>query len=204
MVALRQQQMVIRDREVKGPAMTYPRLAAGLPYLGTGQKGSAEEGVKLLESADCKRGRRKGATSKNVKNRQKVSKSFSTLFDNFRAGQKTSKIVKKCQKFFDTFQQFLSGTFFPAPFGAAPPFPGQFSSPKSPLSGTSDLLFLVETRQPCRGRVLGTVLDGFAPQEKKRKILVFWRAKKGEFRCQMMEACFVHRFVWRGPPVNFR
>ena len=59
-----------------------------------------------LESADCKRGRRKGATSKNVKkpqkvfrhfskiflrraknvkNRQKVSKSFSTLFDNFRA-----------------------------------------------------------------------------------------------------------------------
>ena len=36
-----------------------------------------------LLSADCKRGRRKGATSKNVKNRQKVSKSFSTLFDNF-------------------------------------------------------------------------------------------------------------------------
>ena len=62
-----------------------------------------------LLSAECKRGRRKGATSKktskssksvkkffdifrqfsrrakNVKNRQKVSKSFSTLFDNFRA-----------------------------------------------------------------------------------------------------------------------
>ena len=62
-----------------------------------------------LFSADCKRGRWKGATSKkrqkssksvkkffdtfrqfsrrakNVKNRQKVSKSFSTLFDNFRA-----------------------------------------------------------------------------------------------------------------------
>ena len=54
------------------------------------------------QSEDCKRGRRKGATSKivkkcqnvfrqfsrrakNVKNRQKVSKSFSTLFDNFRA-----------------------------------------------------------------------------------------------------------------------
>ena len=46
-------------------------------------------------SADCKRGRRKGATSKNVRKRQKVSKSFSTLFDNLRAGQ---KIVKKCQK----------------------------------------------------------------------------------------------------------
>ena len=31
----------------------------------------------------------------------------------------------------------------------------------------------------CRGWVLGTVLDGVAPQE-KRKILFFWRAKKGE------------------------
>ena len=57
-------------------------------------------------------GWRKGATSKNVKNRQKVSKSFSTLFDNFRAGQKTSKIVKKCQK---VFRHFSRGTFFPAP-----------------------------------------------------------------------------------------
>ena len=56
----------------------------------------------LLTSADCKRGQWKGATSKsvnsifdtfrqfsrrakNVKNRQKMSKIFSTLFDNFRA-----------------------------------------------------------------------------------------------------------------------
>ena len=31
-------------------------------------------------SADCKRGQRKGATSKNVKNRQKVSKSVKILF----------------------------------------------------------------------------------------------------------------------------
>ena len=66
------------------------------------------------------KGRRKGAMSKNVKNRQKVSKSFSTLFDNFRAGQKTSKIVKKCHKnIFDTFGQFSRGTSFPAPFGGA-------------------------------------------------------------------------------------
>ena len=72
-------------------------------------------------SADCKRGRRKGATSKNVKNRQKVSKSFSTLFDIFRrAGQKTSKIVKKRVKnIFDTFRQFSRGTIFPAPFGGS-------------------------------------------------------------------------------------
>ena len=48
--------------------------------------------------ADRKKGQQKGAASKNVKNRQKVSKIFSTLFDIFRAGQKTSKIVKKCQQ----------------------------------------------------------------------------------------------------------
>ena len=50
------------------------------------------------KSADCKRGRRKLATSKTVTLRQKVSKSFSTLFDYFRAGQKTSKIAKRRQK----------------------------------------------------------------------------------------------------------
>ena len=67
-------------------------------------------------SADCKRGRRKGATSKNVKNRQKVSKSFSTLFDNFRAGQKTSKIVKKCQKVFRQFSTIFARHLFSGPF----------------------------------------------------------------------------------------
>ena len=67
-------------------------------------------------SADCKRGRRKGATSKNIKNRQKVSKSFSTLFDNFRAGQKTSKIVKKCQKVFRHFSTIFARHLFSGPF----------------------------------------------------------------------------------------
>ena len=70
----------------------------------------------LLISADCKRGRRKGATSKNVKNRQKVSKSFSTLFNNFRAGQKTSKIVKKCQKVFRHFSTIFARHLFSGPF----------------------------------------------------------------------------------------
>ena len=70
-----------------------------------------------LKSADCKRGRRKGATSKNVKNRQKVSKSFSTLFDNFRKNvKKRQKSPKSVKKFFDTFRHFSRGTFFPAPF----------------------------------------------------------------------------------------
>ena len=55
-------------------------------------------------SADCKRGRRKGATSKNVKNRQKVSKNFSTLLDNFRAGKKRQKTSKRFSTLFDNFR----------------------------------------------------------------------------------------------------
>ena len=42
-------------------------------------------------------------TSKIVKKCQRVFRHFSTLFDIFRAGQKTSKIVKKCQKVFRHF-----------------------------------------------------------------------------------------------------
>ena len=64
-------------------------------------------------SADCKRGRRKGAMSKNC---QKVSKSFSTLFVIFRAGQKTSKIVKKCQKYLRHFSTVFARHQFSGPF----------------------------------------------------------------------------------------
>ena len=63
---------------------------------------------------------------------------------------------------------------------SAPPFPTQFSSPKSPLSGTSDQLFLVEKRQPARAGFWGRFWTG-SPHRKKRKILFFWRAKKGEY-----------------------
>ena len=64
-------------------------------------------------STDCKRGRRKGATSKNVKNRQKVSKSFSTLFDNFCAGQKNVKNRQKASKSFSTlFDNFRAAPFY--------------------------------------------------------------------------------------------
>ena len=68
----------------------------------------------LLKSADCKRGRRKGATSK------KTSKSVKKFFDTFRqfsCGPKKVKNRQKCQKVFDTFRQFPRGTIFPAPFG---------------------------------------------------------------------------------------
>ena len=67
-----------------------------------------------------KRGQRKGATSKNIKNRQKVSKIFSTLFDIFHAGQKKSKIVKKCQKYFLTcFDNFRAAPVFRPLLGAS-------------------------------------------------------------------------------------
>ena len=66
---------------------------------------------------DRKRGQRKGATSKK---RQKVSIIFSTLFDIFGAGQKTSKIVKKCQKYiFSTLSTVFARRQFSGPFGGA-------------------------------------------------------------------------------------
>ena len=55
----------------------------------------------------------------HVKKTQKVSKSFSTLFDNLCAGQKTSKIVKKCQKVFRHFSTFFARHHFCGPFGGA-------------------------------------------------------------------------------------
>ena len=55
----------------------------------------------------------------HVKNRQKVSKSFSTLFNNFSAGQKTSKIVEKCQKVFRHFSTIFAQHHFSGPFWGA-------------------------------------------------------------------------------------
>ena len=77
-----------------------------------------------------------------------------------------------------------SHLFFVHPFFlffalSAPPFPTQFSSPKSPLSGTSDLLFVVEKWQPAGAGFWGRFWTG-SLHRKKRKILFFWRAKKGE------------------------
>ena len=54
-----------------------------------------------------------------------------------------------------------------------PPFPRQVSSPKSPLSGTSDSTLSRRGTAACRGWVLGTVLDEVAPQEKKEHVPCF-------------------------------
>ena len=65
----------------------------------------------------------KGAGGKGPRQKsQKSSKSvkmFSTLFDNFRSGQKTSKIVEKRQKFFDTFSTIFVRNLFSGPFWGA-------------------------------------------------------------------------------------
>ena len=66
-------------------------------------RGLEGRGLGLAEISGPQKGPAERATSKNVKNRQKVSKICSTLFDIFRAGQKTSRIVKKCQNIFDIF-----------------------------------------------------------------------------------------------------
>ena len=82
---------------------TTPGLLSGL------QKGPAERG--------------------HIKKPQKSSKSvkFSTLFDNFRAGQKTSKIVKKCQKVFRHFSTIFARHLFSGPFCNPLICPGDFT-----------------------------------------------------------------------------
>ena len=58
--------------------------------------------IPTTESADCKRGRRKGATSKNVKNRQKVSKIFRHFSTIFAQGEKKVKNRQRVSKSFST------------------------------------------------------------------------------------------------------
>ena len=55
-------------------------------------------------------------TSKIVKKCQKVFQHFSTFKTFFAQGKKTSKTVKKCQK---VFRRFSRGTIFSGPFGGA-------------------------------------------------------------------------------------
>ena len=62
------------------------------------------------------------AETGHVKKTSKIVKSvkqFSTLFDIFRAGQKTSKIVKKCQNIFRHFSTIFARHQFSGPFWGA-------------------------------------------------------------------------------------
>ena len=67
------------------------------------------------------------------------------------------------------------------------------SSPKSPFSGTLDLLFLVE-KGNLQGLGFGTVLDQVAPQE-KRKTLSLRRARKGEIAENGQEQDMYHEEI---------
>ena len=65
-----------------------------------------------LQKGPAEKGPRQ-KTSKIVKKCQKAFRHFSTIFAQGKKRQKSSKSVKK---FFDTFRQFSRGPFFPAPF----------------------------------------------------------------------------------------
>ena len=81
----------------------------------TGNPNIFNKNQRLAKGAGGKGPRQK--TSKIVKKCQKVFRHFSRIFAQGKKRQKSSKSVKK---FFDTFRQFSHGTIFPAPFGGAP------------------------------------------------------------------------------------
>ena len=84
----------------KDPTVLKIPLISEVSKIGGPQKGPAERG--------------------HVKKRQKSSKSAKNIFDIFRAGQKTSKIVKKCQKVFRHFLTIFAWHPFSGPFWGAP------------------------------------------------------------------------------------
>ena len=91
----------------------------------------------------------------------------------------------KCPSRFTTlFPPFFVHPFFLFFAQSAPRFPTQCSSPKSPLSGTSDLLFLVEKRQLAGAGFWGRFWTG-SPHRKKRKLL-FSGARKNVSVCDML------------------
>ena len=76
----------------------------------------------------------------------------------------------------------ISPPFFAHPFFlffalSAPSFPGQFPSPKSPSFWHPRSTLSCREKVTCRGLVLGTVLDGVAPQEKKENPFFLARKK---------------------------
>ena len=97
----------------KGPVRKGGRKGRG----GQNIREQVQEPVKggILNQRSAKGAGGKGPrqkTSKIVKKCQKYFRHFSTIFAQGKKRQKSSKSVKK---FFDTFRQFSRGTFFPAP-----------------------------------------------------------------------------------------
>ena len=73
---------------------------------------------------------------------------------------------------------FFCASFFPFFALSAPPFPGHVSSPKSPSFWDLRSTLSRREKATCRGWVLGTVLDGVAPQEKKENPFFLAREKR--------------------------
>ena len=113
-----------------------------------------------------------------AKNHPKTSQKFSEQF-----GPPTHKIKgfgKNSHR--KVHPNFLLRILFPFFVLSTPPFPSQVSSPKSPLSGTPDLLFVVEKRQPAGAGFWGRFWMG--SPHRKNKIFFFSLSgvrKKGEF-----------------------
>ena len=78
------------------------------------------------------------------------------------------------------FPTFFCASFFPFFALSTPAFPRQFSSAKSCISGTSDLLFLVEKRQPPGAGFWGRFWTG-SPTGKKGKSFFSGAGKKVSF-----------------------
>ena len=108
----RQYTKQLRGNRGIGAGMTHYRYRFSILFITNSTDSYACQSQRTAKGASGR-----GRVKKNVKNRQKVSKIFSTLFDIFRAGQKASKIVKKCQKSCRHFLRFSRCTRFPASFG---------------------------------------------------------------------------------------
>ena len=95
----------------RNPTTELIRLGGEAAHFG----GAASAELKVVIGELQKGPAERGHVKKRQKS-QKVSKIFSTLFDIFRAGQKTSKIVKKCQKVFRHFSTIFARHLFSGPF----------------------------------------------------------------------------------------
>ena len=73
-----------------------------------------------------------------------------------------------------------------------PTLPRAIFFPKIPSFWTSDLLFLVEKWQLAGAGFWGRFWTG-SPHRKKRKILFFWRAKKGGWHKTVSRTCLCNR-----------
>ena len=105
----------LRTMVLKSPSATTSMLFSIARCQGGDFQDHGSEGEQtMVQNHGFVSGLQKGPAERGrVKKRQKSSKSVKKFFDNFRAGQKTSKIVKKCQKVFRHFSTiFARHTFF--------------------------------------------------------------------------------------------